>query len=825
MWGKAVRRLTATSDRSRDVLCALTLLALSTVFFANVLFTDLVLVSDNVDSYYPWVYYSGPSGKRASNGISDRVLEEYPQRLVAVRTLRSGDPPLWNPYCLSGMPLLATEPHRGFLYPFNGLFYLIDPLRALGYVSFSQLFLAALFMYFYLKSIALRAPAALFGAIVFGLGGFFLPYLSWLDRVSTGIWMPLMFLCIEKLIQDKTYVWAIALAFAIGMAGLAGHFGVVAYQLLAVGVYSVWGLTSLLRNKGAAKAAQRGFLLVAGLIVGLLIAAVQLIPTYEALQFVERANRPYEARLEGGRPLHVLAMAIIPDIFGNPVDQPGWGRHAFGTNVPGYYAPSSTYCGVLPLVLAVSALAFKRSRNTLLFAMLATLSIAIFLDTVAFRVLYYVSIFRFGRQEEAKIIYFFAISVLAALGLDSLVRLPDDSQRKLARMMGAGLCLSGLLVMIAALLVRAAIHVGRGGGALGFAQQWYSYSVNSVIRFLVLTFACSLLFFLLSQRRIKAHVFSTLVIILAVADLFYFGWRFNPVQSSVNLYPETSSIRFLQGDRSVYRVMRGPLSRKVFPPDVLQVYGISDAQGYTPLLLDYYVEFMDLIEDNISGTRTIYSLRDPISLSSKLLDLLNVKYVITIADPGQEMEQLEQTDDNIELAYDGEVNIYENKDVLPRAFVVTEYEVLQDKQQIFATLTSAEFDPAEQVILEQEPEPLSGGTTASAEVSSAEIVEYTPNKVIVEVRMSGDGFLVLSDLYYSGWRAFVDGEQETIYKADYIFRAVQLGQGRHIVEFVFDPLSFKVGLVISVSTLLVVGAFLACALLGRKRAQSSAPSP
>jgi uncharacterized membrane protein YfhO len=148
---------------------------------------------------------------------------------------------------------------------------------------------------------------------------------------------------------------------------------------------------------------------------------------------------------------------------------------------------------------------------------------------------------------------------------------------------------------------------------------------------------------------------------------------------------------------------------------------------------------------------------------------------------------------------------------------------LRDKEAIFAELTSKEFDPASYVVLEEEPESRSARTDTLGEESSANILDYTPNRITIEAEMSSDGFLVLSDLYYSGWRALVDGEQKTIYKADYIFRAVQLGQGRHIVEFVFDPLSFKVGLVISVLTLLVVGSFLVCALLAGKRAHPTAP--
>ena len=817
-WDGATSSLCTAPSGRKDVLSALLLLVLSTIFFANVLFTDQVLVSDNLDRYYPWKGYGTAEPRRAAvNLMADRVVEEYPQKLLALRMVRRGQLPLWNPYILSGVPLLAIEPARGFFYPMNVIFYLMDPLKAFGYVSVVQLFLAATFTYLFLMSVELRRLSALLGAIVFGLGGFFLAYLSLLDRVDTGMWMPLMFLCVEKLIRQRRAIWAVILALAIGMVGLAGHYGVVVYELLALGLYSLWRLLALIRNQGVRNMAQRALFLLVAVGVGALLSAVQLIPTYEATQFVERAHRSYEDRLEGRRHPYSLATALIPDMFGNPVDDPSWGRHAFGEHVPGSYASSNFYAGALPLVLAVSALAFKRSKYAIFFAILAALSIAIFLDTGVYRVLYYIPIFRFGRQVEAKIIYSFSISVLAALGINSVLQATDETQRRLARMIGLALFLTGVSVILAALLVGTVTKSSGMGEDLELARQWYLYNISNISRFLLLTFACSLLFFLLSQGRIKVYLFGLLAIILVVADLFYFGWRFNPSQNPTNLYPQTDSISFLQADRGVYRVIRGPLSTKVFPPNTLQVYGISDAGGYAPLLLEYYVEFMNLIEDDISGPRKVSYLRYPASLSSKLLDLLNVRYVITLAEPGEAMAQLEQTDDNIRLVYDGEVKIYENKDVLPRAFVVTDYRVLRDKEKIFAELTSEGFDPGNCVILEEEPELYSVSAGASTGESSADILSYTPNRVTIEAEMSSDGFLVLGDLYYAGWRAFVDGKEQRIYKADYIFRAVQLRKGRHVVEFVFDPLSFKIGLSVTVLTLLAIGPLLVYSLPRRTR--------
>lgn len=102
--------------------------------------------------------------------------------------------------------------------------------------------------------------------------------------------------------------------------------------------------------------------------------------------------------------------------------------------------------------------------------------------------------------------------------------------------------------------------------------------------------------------------------------------------------------------------------------------------------------------------------------------------------------------------------------------------------------------------------------------STSRIMDHGPNKVIVEVHAPSDGFLFLSDLYYNGWKAFVDGENEKVYKADYVFRAVRLTEGQHTVEFVFDPPSFKLGLCTSAVALMTLFASLGALRLVRKHA-------
>jgi uncharacterized membrane protein YfhO len=99
--------------------------------------------------------------------------------------------------------------------------------------------------------------------------------------------------------------------------------------------------------------------------------------------------------------------------------------------------------------------------------------------------------------------------------------------------------------------------------------------------------------------------------------------------------------------------------------------------------------------------------------------------------------------------------------------------------------------------------------------SSVVILERQPERMVLEVDMAADGLLILSEVY-PGWRAYANGEEVPIYRADHALRAVPLGAGHHRVEMVFDPLWPKAGLAVSGVTLLLAIALIGVAIARRK---------
>ncbi|MBC8263192.1 MAG: YfhO family protein [Anaerolineales bacterium] len=156
------------------------------------------------------------------------------------------------------------------------------------------------------------------------------------------------------------------------------------------------------------------------------------------------------------------------------------------------------------------------------------------------------------------------------------------------------------------------------------------------------------------------------------------------------------------------------------------------------------------------------------------------------------------TEGRFRVVHSGDVKIYESLDSLPRAFIVHRARVLDDEAAIVA-MKDPSFRPEKEVIL------ASGGHEALSShdgVDEVEILSYEPERIVISANLAEAGYLVLTDAHYPGWRALTDGLETPIYRANLLFRAVYLPAGQHRVEFIYDPLSFKLGAAISLTALL-----------------------
>ncbi len=201
--------------------------------------------------------------------------------------------------------------------------------------------------------------------------------------------------------------------------------------------------------------------------------------------------------------------------------------------------------------------------------------------------------------------------------------------------------------------------------------------------------------------------------------------------------------------------------------------------------------------------------------ATNLIDLYGLKYIISVTpiegDPRFELiyARIEGLPGKREdLLKENTIKLYKNRSPFPRAWLVKDFKVL-DPKEILPMMTQKEFRPDREVLLEEDPKwggeaiggrrgpPLQrtndGGESLSRFPQKVEFISEKNNRLQLLVNSAEDNLLVLSDTYYPGWKAFVNGKETKIYRADYTFRGISLNAGTHQVEFVYDPLSFKLG--------------------------------
>jgi hypothetical protein len=166
--------------------------------------------------------------------------------------------------------------------------------------------------------------------------------------------------------------------------------------------------------------------------------------------------------------------------------------------------------------------------------------------------------------------------------------------------------------------------------------------------------------------------------------------------------------------------------------------------------------------------------------------------------------------------HSGDVKIYEVLDAMPRAFVVHQAQVVADDYAAITMMRDPSFDPGEKVVLAEGRE-IDAVPPARATVA---ITRCDPEAVTVQAALQAPGYLVLSDTWYPGWTATVDGRGAKVERANVNSRAVFLEAGTHEVRFVYAPSSYRIGMAVSAAVLAMVAAALGWAIAWKRGHQT-----
>ncbi|HEV3409269.1 MAG TPA: YfhO family protein [Chthoniobacterales bacterium] len=578
----------------------------------------------------PFLYFLPATLGRIVLAADDAIVFGMPLRMLTAEIIREGHLPLWNPYIFCGMPLFASA-QGGTLFPPNWVFLLFPPDLAINISVLGSYAIAGVGAFLFARRSGANLLGAIVTALVWQFGGVTVGQITHTNILQAFALLPWLFWSIDGYVARPTALRAALISCFVAVQAFAGHQQTQAYSLVLAGAYV------LVQASAENEARWRSWLLtIVFLAVGLLLAAIQLLPTAELLRHSLRHEASYDFFSSYSLPPIFLLTWVAPYVLG------GGDGTLFRAPYVGepFYTEYIAYVGIAPLILAASAPIFRRDRRTLfwMWAALICLALAIgrFLPFELYRLAYHIPVLNLFRAPARHVMEVdFALAVLAGRAITFLPAAPR-TRRILVTAVVSALVL--ILTWAAVTWWRpATFRLGRVGpvSVLRAPELFLPIVIAGVSAWALFQFARA-------RRYSGAILLAVIVCDLALWGQFS-GWRTGSARSAQALFETPEFIKELRREQATdgpFRILTvdRPLADALghFPatpgidinlqPDTYMVHRIENAGGYDGFGLKRY--------SRLAGDMKVWGeFPDPkhTLLVSPELDLLNVRYLIAAA--------------------------------------------------------------------------------------------------------------------------------------------------------------------------------------------------
>jgi hypothetical protein len=691
--------------------------------------------------------------------------------------LADGALPKWVPYIYGGLPLYANP--GGTFHPIRLAADLVLPLTwVLPFVYVVHFGAGGFGMFLLTREMGGRSWVAVIAGLAFQFTGVTMSAVQagHDGRIMVATSVPLLFFLLHRGIRTGSPAAFAGVAATVGFALLSFQIQSSYYMLLAGLAWAVF----LLLHLGVAAQPRllwrRVALGLGAVAFAFLLASVNFLPFLDYVAESPRgAGRGYEFATSWSLPPIELLAVAVPE-------HAGMLDHYRGTNP---FKLHTEYVGALVLVLLVLGARFaRRDRYWWLFAGLALLAVSISLGghTPLYR-LYY-ELLPGTRQFRAPSIAFFVASfALVAMAGITLERMAAERAAGKNGGRAAGTAPAGRLTpWLAPVAALPLIALGIAAAAAG-PEPADAAMVAGFARFALFTALVSGSILLWWAGRMPTMAFAAILALVTVVDLGIVGRRFFATVPA----PE---VTFARDDVAAFLASQPQPSRTWVSPfpsgaeyrghgNYLMRFRLEQAGGEHGNQLQRYNEFAGAGED-------VYVDWDNFVEAPAFLHAANVRHIVTTLD----LEIPEDDDGFLREVHRGSAFIYENRDALPRAYLVGHAVATSDTLAALALLRDSAFAPAGSAIIYGA---VDHGLHDPTPAGDATVVLHTPDRVVVEARAERPALLVLADNYQRHWRARVDGEPAPILRTNHTFRGVLVGAGRSQVEFEFHPRALYIG--------------------------------
>ena len=762
--------------------------------------------------------YPALAGKFLASSHSDQYIAGFAFREFGASMLReAGQFPLWNPYLFGGMPFVAGM-HGDIFYPTFLLRMLMPTDAAMTWSFIIHIFLAGIFTYYFLRASGFGFFGALFGGIAYMMSGQVASLVSpgHDGKLYVSALFPLSLWMLTRGLRDgKQWSWGL-LALVIGLAVLSPHPQLLQYMLLAAGAFSIFTVVSA-TNRGSLmrnEAIKRVGMALGAVVLGMAMGAIQYLPVREYVAWSPRAGgmSDYAIATSYAWPLKEILSAYLPQFTG--MLDAYWGGNGIQLH--------SDYMGVVVLVVAGAAFSRYRrdpARGQLLFWGI-TFVIAVLWslggDTPFYRIPYALvpGTKYFRAPETVFFVGTLALAVLTAAGVERIL------SREVNRRYAYGwLIFSGIVVLL-----------GSTGVLTAIAQTLADDSViDSVVAnslqvilgawrsFAFVVAAIGLILFY-QRGKLSPVAAGWALSALVAVDLWTVMrhyWLF--AEPAAVVYATDPAIDRIKAEQQPARVLAVEFFRSGrrdpnLMGDGLMVHDIRTVLGYHGNQLGRYNELLQKDE----GFQQV--------LNPNIWHLLNVKFLLTNSPdaasqvPGAQMLVGPVTD-----AAGVPVFLYRLPGENPYAWVAPVI-VKADDAAVAQTILDPRFDVRRAALFEPAA-PVAGVASVTTLPDplpiSTTVERYAPGSAAIRLSAPAPGgsALMVSENYYPGWEARVDGKPAAIGRADYSLIGVELPAGATRVELSFHSPPYERGRLITLAALATALVLVAAGAVTERRSR------
>lgn len=689
-----------------------------------------------------------------SPDLADQILPWWQEE---ARQLQHSQFPLWDSHNWMGQPMLG-QAQPGAAYPLNWLLWLMPrhhglvQIWAINWYFVVVHYVAALFCYLLCRDLGRSRAASLIAGITFALAGY-IGGTDWPQMMNGAVWTPLVFLFLLRAARG-VHPWATASlsGACIGMAWLSGHHQIPIFLTLAAA--GVW-LYYILKD-GRPDWRMAG-LATSAMVFAPMVGALQILPAQEYGRLAWRwAGARDHLGWNDVIPYYVHTQHAVHPIF------------LFGILIPGF-GDTLLFLGIVALSLALIAIAAVwRQHAVKLFAALALGGLVYSLGGYSvFQGLIY-AVVPFVEKARvpaaAALLLDVGLAVLAAFGLDALLPLDESAEpaSHWIRRINIGVAAFGAVTGITVLAVLIAKRF-----------QW-DFDDRVVMTVLITILLAALLYACRTRSLTRRQAVTLLTLLL----LFEAGQGFSLLLADRN---DSDRRNFLDkvwnnGDIADFLHRQpGPFRVETQTEDIVPNWG--DFWG------------VDFPTAQAGVTVNTFSLPTHLPACRRLV---GTKYTLARAATNPAQSEVFRGASGI--------GVYQNPDVFNRAWAVHEIVPIHDIDQGRAFIEERVNELRSKALSLGGPVPQIPACPAAND--TVFVTKYASTNVSISADMSCDGMVVLSDTYYPGWYASIDGQPAPIYEVDLALRAVPVPKGTHLVTFRYRPPSVYWGATLTLAGLL-----------------------